>query len=330
MSNKKGHNNPDTNDLHTLETDMIGTLRITSILAVALAAILVVFSVVFGVRSDKDIEKLLSDPNVIEKFDNSAGKKAMGGSNQVSPLVQQAGAFALYLNPPKPKTPRPATGRITSTPRGPSATPKFTVLGTSYNRDRPESSIALIDEPGKGLHWVRQSSMVGHLLIEEIKDGVVVVKDNNGTFELKAEEEPHISLLEGASNVPSKQGGISRSTAGRSVSRSSAAASVKSSTAYSGKTGSRVVKPPRPSLPRKTNEKDSVMDEVTAKFAQLRTKLGSDSLTDQERAAMMNKILEEIKVLRSEDITKQDEERLSILGKELKKKMEEPAGSVQK
>ena len=197
---------------------MIRTLRITSIVAVVLAAILVVFSVVFGVRSDKDIEELLDEPSVIEKFNNSTGNKATRGANQVSPLVQQAGAFALYLNPPKPTTPtRPVTSRTASVIRGPSVMPKFKVMGTSYYKGRPELSMALIDEPGKGSNWVRQSSTVGHLLIQEVKDGVVVVKDNNGTFELKAEQKPHISLLEGAPAVPSKQAGISRSTEGRAV-----------------------------------------------------------------------------------------------------------------
>lgn len=314
---------------------MIKTLRIMSILAVALAAVLVVFSVVvFGARGDKDIEELLGEPNVIEKFNNSAGNKATRGASQVSPLVQQAGAFALYLNPPKPKAPRPVKGRASSVKRGPSATPKFKVMGTSYYKSRPESSMALIDEPGKGLHWVRQSGMVGHLLIEEVKDGIVVFKDNNGTFELKAEEEPHVSLLEGAPVVPSKQAGISRSTAGRSVPRSSAAASVKSSTAYSGKTGSRVVKPSRPPLPRKTNEKESAMAELTEKLAQLQRSFKSDKTgtgpTAQEKAEIMEKIISEFQASKSSRLSAEESERLSILGKELKKVMEEPTSSGQK
>jgi len=320
---------------------MIKTLRIMSVLAVALVGILVVFSVVFGVHGDKDIEKLLGQPDVIEKFNKSAGNKATRGTSQISPLVQQAGKFALYLNPPKPKAPRPQKGRTTSVKRAPSATPKFKVMATSYNKSRPEMSMALIDEPGKGRNWFRQSSTVGHLLIQEVKDGVVVVKDNNGTFELKAEQKPYISLLEGApavegvSAVPSRRAGVSGGTArerarARAGSRSSAAAPVKSSTAYSGKTGSRVVKPSRQPLTRKTNEKVSVMEEVTVKFSQLRKKLESGSFTDQERATMMNDILEEIKVLRSDDITRQDEERLNIMGRELKKKIETPTSSGQK
>ena len=315
---------------------MIKTLRIMSILAVALAAVLVVFSVVvFGARGDKDIEELLGEPGVIEKFNNSAGNKATRGTNQVSPLVQQAGAFALYLNPPKPKTPRPIKGRPSSVKRSPSATPKFKVMGTSYYKGNPESSMALIDEPGKGLHWVRQSSMVGHLLIEEVKDGVVVFKDNSGTFEQKAEEKPHISLLEGAPVVPSKQASISSSTArerARASSRSSAAASVKPSTGYSGKTGSRYVKSPR--TPRKTNEKESAMTELTEKLTKLQKSFKSDKdgsgPTAQEKAEMMEKLISEFQASKSSRLSAEESERLSILGKELKKVMEEPTSSDQK
>jgi hypothetical protein len=314
---------------------MIKTLRIMSVLAVALAAVLVVFSVVvFGARGDKDIEELLGEPNVIEKFNSSSGNKATRGANQVSPLVQQAGAFALYLNPPKPKPTRPVKDRPSTIKRAPSATPKFKVMGTSYYKDRPESSIALIDEPGKGLHWVRQSSMVGHLLIQEIKDGIVVIKDNNGTFELKAEEKPRISLLAGAPAVPSKKVGVSRSPVSRSVSRSPAAASVKSSTLYSGKTGSRYVKPPRPPLPRKTNEKDSAMAELTKKLAQLQKSFKSDKSgtgpTGQERAEMMNKLVEEFKAKRASNLSTKDEETIDNISKGLKEVMEKPASSGQK
>lgn len=313
---------------------MIKTLGIMSVLAVALAAVLVVFSVVvFGAGGDKDIEELLGEPSVIEKFNNSAGNKATRGTNQVSPLVQQAGAFALYLNPPKPKEPRPVKGRSPTVKRAPSATPKFKVMGTSYYKDRPESSLALIDEPGKGLHWVRQSSMVGHLLIQEVKDGVVVVKDNSGTFELKAEEKPRISLLAGAPAVSSKKVGVSKSPVSRSVSRSPAAASVKPSTVYSGKTGSRYVKP-RPPLPRKTNEQKSAMTELTEKLAQLQKSFKSDKSgtgpSAQEKAEMMNKLISDFQASKSSRLSAEESERLSILGKELRKKMEEPASSDQK
>jgi hypothetical protein len=45
----------------------------------------------------------------------------------------------------------------------------------------------LIDEPGKGKHWIRQSTTLNHLFIEQIKDGVVVVRNGETTFETKIE-----------------------------------------------------------------------------------------------------------------------------------------------
>jgi hypothetical protein len=48
----------------------------------------------------------------------------------------------------------------------------------------------MIDEPGKDIHWVRQSAKVGHLVIEQIKDGLVVVKDGERTFEVAVVERP--------------------------------------------------------------------------------------------------------------------------------------------
>jgi len=66
----------------------------------------------------------------------------------------------------------------------------------------------LIDEPGKGRHWVRQSTVVSHLTIEQIKDGLVVVKGAKGTFELAPEPRPlQRSLVAGSSPVSMVTGG---------------------------------------------------------------------------------------------------------------------------
>jgi hypothetical protein len=308
VSNKKGHNNPETDDLHTFETDMIRTLRITSILVVALAAVLVVFSVVFGVRGDKDIEGLLSEPGVIEKFDKSADNKTARGKNEVSPLVQQAGAFALYLNPPEPKVPR-TTSRSPSIRRTPSVAPKFEVIATSYYKDRPEWSIALIDEPGKGRNWVRQSSKVGHLSIVEIKDGVVVVKDSSGTFEIAVEQKPHISLLAGSPAVSSKGAGVSGSTAGKTDLKTSTVTPVESSR-YSGRAIPRTSTLPQTSLSRENKKQDSgVKEEITTRFTQLQKHFEKNpNLTKEEKALMMNKVIDEIRALRFEELTREDKD----------------------
>ena len=302
---------------------MIKTLRIISIAAAALAAIFVVFfviSVVFGTHSDEHIEKLLSSPGIIEKFKKTVGK-SRGDASQKSPLEEQAGVFALYLNPPKPKKLKIVKGSTTSITREPAVTPKFKVIGTSYYKERPELSMALIDEPGKGLHWVRQSSKVGHLFIEQVKDGIVVVKDSQGTFELEAEQRPETSLLEGASVVPPGRADISRRTPGAAGSRAALPAS--------GRTGADITRP-APQL-RRTAEEDAKRKELVERLRQIQRSFKSDKAgsgsTAKEKAAMIENLISKFK---SSRLSAEEAKKLSALGKELKKVWEEPDSSGQK
>jgi hypothetical protein len=182
---------------------MIKTLHITSIITVVLAVGFIVFPAVFGVRSDEQIEEFLSSAGAIEKFKNKAsGDKNKISESQVSPLVKQAKAFALYLDPPAPiRKPDEGAAKVAEKPstiRQPSITPKFKLVATSCYALRPEMSLALIDEPGEGLHWVRQSAKVGHLIIEQIKDGLVVVRSGEKNYEVTAERKEETSLLKGA------------------------------------------------------------------------------------------------------------------------------------
>jgi hypothetical protein len=174
---------------------MIKTLRITSIIAVVLA-VFFVLPAVFGVRGDEQREQFLNSAGVIEKFKESKGDKVGDRGQEISPLVKQAEAFALYLSPPPPPQPIvSAPSRFQSPPQPKATSPKFKLVGTSYYALHPELSLALIDEPGKGLHWVRQFGKVGHLIIEQVKDGLVVVRDGQSTFELVAERQEKRSLL---------------------------------------------------------------------------------------------------------------------------------------
>ncbi len=171
---------------------MVKTLRITTVIAAMLAIAIFSLPVIYGDRTDENIEKFLNSPGVIEKFKESAGNRTQIPTNQVPPLVQQAQDFALILNPPRPDPPR-NIGRNNNVARTiveppPILSPKFTVEGTSYYKQNPALSLALINEPGKGTYWVRQSSIVNHLLIEQVKDGVVIVKNGEETFELKTAE----------------------------------------------------------------------------------------------------------------------------------------------
>lgn len=300
---------------------MIKTLRITSIVAAILAVIFFVFPVVFGVRSDESIEELLNSPGVIEKFNKSADK-AKATQSQSSPLVQQAEAFALYLNPPKPRVVTPVAGRGSATPqRGPSVTPQFKVKGTCYYESRPELSLVLIDEPGKGLHWVRQSSKVGHLLIEQIKDGVVVVHDGKSSFELVAEQNPEPSLLEGDSAVPPQRTGVP-SPAGLS---GLAAIPVRSKSALpfptSGRTapGVRESKIEIPQAKDMSSEEDAKMVELLERLRQIQKSFDSDKTgsgpSAKEKAEMMEKLISKFK---SSRLTPEDANKMSSLGRELR------------
>ena len=88
-------------------TKMIKTLRITSITAAILAVVFFILPTVFGIRSDKQSEQFLNSVGAIEKFNEAKGNKSRKSEERTSPLVKQAKAFSLYLNPP-PKLQKPA------------------------------------------------------------------------------------------------------------------------------------------------------------------------------------------------------------------------------
>lgn len=174
---------------------MIRTLRITSVIAVILGVVFFVLLAVFDVHSDEQIEQFLDSAGIMEEFDGARGDRVGNSQQEVSPLVKQAELFALYLDPP-PKPQMESSAPRTDKPRPPRpVSPKFKLVGTSYYTLHPESSLALIDEPGKGLRWVKQSAEVGHLIIEQIKDGLVVVRDGESTFEMVAERSERKSLV---------------------------------------------------------------------------------------------------------------------------------------
>ena len=175
---------------------MVKTLRITGIIAAILAVVLFTFPAVFGLSNDKDIKEFLNSPGVLEKFTKPEADKA-DSQSQDSPLVKQAEAFAMYLNPPPPPQPQAPTAsdKPAEPPRPPEVSVKFELIGTSFYSLRPQLSLALIDEPGKGLRWVRQSSKIGHLVIEQIKDGLIVIRDGDKTEEIVANRPQKPSLV---------------------------------------------------------------------------------------------------------------------------------------
>ncbi len=174
---------------------MVNTLKITTIITAVLAVVFLMFSVSFGLRTDPEIERFLEMPGAIEKFKTGSAAKAEK-QDQHSPLMKQAEAFALRIQPPKPKITRKPTRTIA---RPTTVKPKFTLIGTSIYLLDPLRSLALIDEPGKGLHWVKKADNVGHLTIEQINDGHILVRDGQRTETLYAIRPEKKSLIKGIS-----------------------------------------------------------------------------------------------------------------------------------
>ena len=163
---------------------MIKTLRITSIIA---ATVLLVLPAVYGVRSDPKIEEFIKSPSAVDKFTAAKGQ-GPAKKNTESPLVKEAAGYSTIINPPPPPPPKVQPGaapQAVAAPAPPApVAAKFNLIATSYYASHPENSFVLIDEPGKGLHWVKQGSAVGHLTIETVKDGAIIVRDSQGTSEM--------------------------------------------------------------------------------------------------------------------------------------------------
>jgi hypothetical protein len=166
---------------------MIKTLRITSIIAAIAATVLLVLPAVYGVRNNPKIEEFIKLPGAVDKFTTAKGQNPAQKNAETSPLVKEAAGYSNIINPPPPPPPKVQPG---AAPQGPAvpAPPvvavKFDLVATSYYASNPEQSFVLINEPGKGLHWIKQGSAVGHLTIETVKDGAIIVRDGQRTSEM--------------------------------------------------------------------------------------------------------------------------------------------------
>lgn len=179
---------------------MTKALRITSVVVAVAAVLLVATPVIFSPGMDEQTKSWLDSPSVLESVNKAASVEAAG---TISPLVQQAKSFAAYLNPPPPPRPHPSPSQSSQPairPQSPVSS-KFSLIATSYYPLRPDMSLALIDEPGEGLRWVRQSSKIGYLIVEEIKDGAVVIRDGARTYEIEPKRTPRRSLIKGESTA---------------------------------------------------------------------------------------------------------------------------------
>jgi len=284
---------------------MIKTLRITSVVAAILAGVFFVFPVIYGVRSDERVDEFLELPSVREKFEDVSDNKTKAGESRVSPLVEQAEAFALYLNPIEPVVRKNSKATKTTTISDRVAvTPKFPVYATIYFEGNPELSQALIDEPGRERRWVRQSSQVGHLFIEQIKDGIVVVKSGGKTFDLLLAEKPETNILNKSTST--KTGSSIR---GRSPLPSS------------GRIPSGAARRPiiTPRIPKTSAVDKEKMGQLVDKLKDLQKDSRSDKnapgLSSEERAARIQELISKFKSTR---VGAEESKKLGTLGEKLK------------
>jgi hypothetical protein len=279
---------------------MIKTLRITSIGVAVLAGLFFIFPVVFGLEKDDRIEQVLDSPGAVEMYMETAARRN-GGEAETSPLVKQAEAFALYLNPPapaRPKTEKPAAAAPVQRPRPQEVAARFKLLGTSVHPAVPELSLALIEEPAKGTMWVRQSATVGHLVIEQVRDGSAVIRDGDKTFELVAERPKKKSLVKGQDEPEPAAGGQEAAPPGGEPASPGAAA--------------------MPGDSDSTGTLDRLVADVRAMAAtmdqQAGDKIEQRDDPSQGPEALMQELLKSVRAMR---VTADEARRLNRLGREL-------------
>jgi len=174
-------------------TDGNGDTMIKLLYAIGLSALicagaLLVFCGRLWLQGLPSSRKLPED-SIIQKFQAPGSLSGKDSQDVTSPLVEQATAYALYLNPPKPSIPnaprQPDAGPQQPAFVPPDTTPKFSLLATTYYRSSPEKSLALVSEPGRGDRWIKKDERLGHFIVERIEKGVIFYRDGNQLHEMK-------------------------------------------------------------------------------------------------------------------------------------------------
>ncbi|MEN6308767.1 MAG: hypothetical protein ABFD91_13555 [Anaerohalosphaeraceae bacterium] len=170
---------------------MLRTLRITSFISIIAAVGAVVFVMIFGWRQNAEVQAFLDQPSIVEQLKKTTNTMAQK-VDAVSPLVTQAAAFALRIDPPPPPPPPPQPKKVENpqppvqppvTPQGSGITPppktvKFDLVATAKYKSQPEKSLALLNMVSEGYKWYRQGETVGRFTIHEVKEGSIVLFQN--------------------------------------------------------------------------------------------------------------------------------------------------------
>jgi hypothetical protein len=291
---------------------MIKTLRITSVAAVILAGI-VLASVVgpasligFGVRGDRQVEKILAAPSAVDRFKERHGDKDQGNRDTTPPLVKQAELFSDMLKPRVAATAQSpaATARA---PARPVAIPQvvsadFDLVGISCS-SIPGASFAYIRLSDQTYQWVQPGSQIGHVVVKEVRNGSVVYWDGRQDVEKPVEQPPETaSMLE----------------TGKALSAPATPAISQPTVGMVGKTlGRPAVPPTAPSQPVAGPADASIANlspEDQAAYNDLVTKLKDMDMDPANRAAAAKRLMDEFK---SSRVSPQEAEKLGNLGEEL-------------
>jgi hypothetical protein len=296
---------------------MVSTLRITSVVVILLAGLVLVLVVGprslvpdllagFAVRNDPEIERILTEPSVVDAWRDAHGDSPQSNQGATAPLVREAESFKNILDPP-PAPVTAAAKRPAPAPR-PSAVVKpvpssanFELIGTTVSAD---NSFAYIRLPDRTYRWVRKGEEIGHLRINEIRHGAIVCWDGHADVEMVTEPIPATaSLLEAE---------------GSSASR----ADVRPSPVASASAGGRITGEPvaRPWTPESSVAQDDEMNDQEDLISRLRElqKSGpwpSDpNAASEDRDAVIKKLMAEY---RSSRISPEEAKKVEDLGREL-------------
>jgi hypothetical protein len=150
-----------------------------------------------GAPQDKDNPEI----SIAERFQAFRSFSTKNNDDVIPPLVKQATAYAMYLNPPEPPAPKEAPQPKKPVHRSLGTTPKFRLLSTTYYRSSPEKSLALVSEPGRGAHWIKKGERLGQFVVESVEKGAIVYRDGNQSHEMRITIKETVQLAQIKSNM---------------------------------------------------------------------------------------------------------------------------------
>jgi len=309
---------------------MVNTLRITSVVAVLIASVLLVLVVgpesmlpqvlaKFAMGGDEEIERILDAPGVVDRFRENQGTQNQIRKEATPPLVKQAEVFAGIITPRKPVSPVAKTGSRGGVRRPPVIKPvptsaKFNLVGTAYSASDPEASFAYIRLADDTYQWVRKGDEVGHLQVKEIKNCSIICWDGHSDVEMVADPAPETGSVLEASGASAAQSGVPIAPAKPAEGR------------ITGPPVPRPWAPGRPAAAANPNLRAKDRERMEELVGRIRESAGAGAAASPEdRAAMMKKLMAEFK---SSRVGAEEAESVEDLGRELNESQQTPPSST--